>query len=117
MDWGLLVELVKALAWPVVVAFGIVTVRKFELGEVFKRVKSGKLGPLELQMNENEVPRLPPPPPQLALPGVVEATGTASGTSTTTGVSTTAPTVPPPPTPDPAPAAEPALVEFAPAGA
>lgn len=130
MTWALLVELVKALAWPLVVAFAIVTVRGFKIGPIFNRLKSGKIGPVEVSFLEpKEVPLLPAGTTPASV--VVEATGTAAGTSTmkVVGTSTTdepptpppstPPSLPPPPAPvpDPGPAAEPALVEFAPAGA
>ena len=131
MDWALAVEVIKAIAWPIVLFYGIVTVRGFKLGPVLDRLKSGKIGPVEISLLEpKEVPQLP------ATTGIVEATGTAAGTSTAKGVGTSTidartPTPPPaappaappamplPPAPplDPGPAAEPALVEFAPAGA
>ena len=75
MDWALAVEVIKAIAWPTVVFYGIATVRGFKLGPVLDRLKSGKIGPIEISLLEpKEVPQLP------ASTGIVEATGTAAGT-------------------------------------
>jgi hypothetical protein len=95
MDWVIVVELVKALAWPVVVVILALTARPIIRG-VADRIKKLKAAGAEIELGDvPRPPELPPPPDQKALPAPPEV-----------------PQLEPSPPP-----AEPDLVRFAPDGA
>lgn len=97
VDWALVVEALKALAWPIVVL--VLGWRLHpNIKQLAERVKKLKIGDKEIELSE--VPKPPALPPGDAKPAIATAELKQL-----------------PEPSDPAPAAEPALVEYAPGGA